>query len=106
LIFIAAALAAGHGADGIGIASRPNSLANGISAIPFKIAWATATVGTVSSIKVEWRANNGNSVCFTGRCSYTEPITSPAMAPGIDGLRFPEFWIPQKYCLIIWVIGL
>ena len=38
-------------------------------------------VTTVSSVKFDFFRNKGKSVVFTLRHSYTEPMTSPAMAP-------------------------
>src|SRR3712207_73308 len=44
---------------------------------------ASATVRTVSSVGRLKRSKRGKSVVLIGIASYTEPITSPAMAPSI-----------------------
>src|SRR4051794_23350228 len=46
---------------------------------------ARATLSTLSSVGRLWRPKSGKAVVLIGRRSYTEPITSPAMAPSMGG---------------------
>jgi hypothetical protein len=48
------------------------------------MAWATATVSTESSVKVDRGAKSGKSMVLIGFASKTDPIISPAMAPIMD----------------------
>src|SRR5579859_1121696 len=53
--------------------------------MPLTIACAVAIVSTVSSVKREFGVSSGKSVDFGASNSWTEPMTSPAIAPSMRG---------------------
>jgi hypothetical protein len=52
--------------------------------LPFKRRSATATARTVSSVNVDSGTNRLNLADFVPRCSCTDPMISPAIAPNIS----------------------
>lgn len=61
-----------------------------------RIAWATAMVNTVSSVRRKYLLKSGKGVMLMGEHSKTEPAISPAITPSAALLRHLVIDMPDK----------